>query len=163
MKTSASRKHSATPSPAFLAEVFQARCEARAILVGALYLELQEAVDGLQAAAIAYGLVDATGQDAVQAVMAAAFAKVPPADLAEALEMLPQPRSDGAAGATVEALLFSMRERGKAALAKPDCRRRLADLSTAQVRRVIARLMRLRPRYPAVTDELLFLLGEQLR
>jgi hypothetical protein len=68
-----------------------------------------------------------------------------------------------AAASTVEALMFSLHERGAAALAEPVCQRRLADLSSAQVREVIARLIALRPRYPAaITDELLFLLGEQL-
>jgi hypothetical protein len=77
-----------------------------------------------------------------------------------------------AAGSTVEALMLSLRESGEAALAEPRCRQRLADLSTAQVREVIARLMRLRAnqqeifppdrRYPAITDELLLRLGRQL-
>jgi len=67
-----------------------------------------------------------------------------------------------AAKSTVEALMFSLRERGTAALAEPECRRRLAALSIAQVREVLARLMTLRPNYPAIDDELLFLVGEQL-
>jgi hypothetical protein len=71
-------------------------------------------------------------------------------------------QSGGAPQAIIEALMFSLRERGKAALSEADCRRRLADLSSAQVREVIARLIKLQPRYGAITDELLFLLGEQL-
>ena len=55
-------------------EVFEARCEARALLFGHDALELIEAVDGLQNAALAYGLVDDIGQDAVQVIMARAFA-----------------------------------------------------------------------------------------
>jgi hypothetical protein len=58
--------------------------------------------------------------------------------------------------------MLALRERGTAALAKPDTRRRLADLSSAQVREVLARLMALRSSYPAINDELLFLLGEKL-
>jgi hypothetical protein len=58
-------------------EVFQLRCWARAYLYAAGELELPEAVDALQAAAEAYGLVDELGQDAVQAIIASAFAKVP--------------------------------------------------------------------------------------
>jgi hypothetical protein len=67
-----------------------------------------------------------------------------------------------AAASTVEALMLALRERGAAALAEPDCQRRLADTSTAQVREILARLMALRPVYPVIDDELLFLLGEQL-
>jgi hypothetical protein len=52
---------------------FRARCESRAILFGAGEIELCDAVDVLQAAAIASGLVEDIGQDAVQALMAQAF------------------------------------------------------------------------------------------
>ncbi len=58
--------------------------------------------------------------------------------------------------------MYSLRERGVAALAERDCQRRLAELSIDQVRAVIGRLIGLRPRYPAVTDELLLKLGELL-
>jgi hypothetical protein len=58
-------------------EVFIARCEARAHLVMTGDLELQEAVDGLQAGAIKLGLVEKLGQDAVQALMADAFGAIP--------------------------------------------------------------------------------------
>jgi hypothetical protein len=67
-----------------------------------------------------------------------------------------------AADSTVEALMFSLRERGVAALSEPETRRRLANLSSAQVREVLARLIALRPTYPAIDDDLLFLLGEQI-
>jgi hypothetical protein len=59
-------------------EVFRARCEARALLYVAGELDLHEAVDVLQAHAIASGLVPQIGQDAVQAIMAAAFRPVRP-------------------------------------------------------------------------------------
>jgi len=55
---------------------FTARCEARALLVATGDLDLHEAVDGLQAAAVASGLVAALGQDSVQAIMADAFERV---------------------------------------------------------------------------------------
>ncbi len=58
--------------------------------------------------------------------------------------------------------MLGLRERGTGALAEPDHRRRLAQLSTAQVRSVIARLIAGRSRFPAITDQLLLLLGEQL-
>lgn len=171
MKTSAARKLSADPAPS-LAEVFQARCEARAGLVNEFYLDFHEAVDGLQAAAVKTGLVTELGQDWVQATMAAAFADLaePTTDLANCstVEQFKPAKTaanaEHAAGTTVEALMLSLRERGEAALLKPDCLRRLADLSTAQVRGVIGRLMGLRPRYPAaISDGLLLRLGEQLQ
>jgi hypothetical protein len=157
--TTAARRPQPDSRPSPLA-VFRARAEARALLWQASEFDLHEAIDKLQADAVRDGLVEQLGQDEVQAIMAKAFAAVrddtggtivPPAD------MVPR-----AAASTVEALMFSLRERGTAALAEADCRRRLADLSSAQVRVVIGRLMALRPHYPAITDELLFLLGEQL-
>jgi hypothetical protein len=66
-----------TPSLAYLQNVFRDRCEARAILVAACEMDFHEAIDGLQAAASEYGLIRKLGQDAVQAMMAEAFAKVP--------------------------------------------------------------------------------------
>jgi hypothetical protein len=72
------------------------------------------------------------------------------------------PERDEAAPATVEALMLSLRSRGVAALAEDTTQRRLADLSTAQVREVIRRLDKLRPRYPQITDELIAALREQV-
>jgi hypothetical protein len=46
--------------------------------------------------------------------------------------------------------------------AERDCRARLADLSSDQIRDVIRSLITLRPRYPKISDELLFKLGDQL-
>jgi|RhiMetdeSRZDD1v2_1073273.scaffolds.fasta_scaffold1438122_2 hypothetical protein len=68
----------------------------------------------------------------------------------------------GAAPTTVEALMYELRTHGVMALAKPNCQRRLADLSTIQIREVIERLTRMRVRYPAITDELLLTLTGQL-
>jgi hypothetical protein len=76
-------------------------------------------------------------------------------------EISDQRQSGRAAASTVDALMFSLCERGQAALRQPASRRRLAELSTAQVREVIARLIAARSRYPAITDDLLFQLGEQ--
>jgi hypothetical protein len=61
-----------------LTAVFQARCEARAILFAASELSLHEAVDALQRAAVASNLVDKIGQDGVQEIMIEAFARVRP-------------------------------------------------------------------------------------
>jgi hypothetical protein len=70
--------------------------------------------------------------------------------------------SNRSAASTIEALMFCLRERGEAAFTEPDHRRRLAELSSTQLREVIARLIAGRSRYPAISDDLLFSLGEQL-
>lgn len=54
--------------------VFKLRCWARGYLVSACEMDLHDAVDGLQAAAVQTGLVQALGQDAVQDMMVEAFA-----------------------------------------------------------------------------------------
>jgi hypothetical protein len=56
--------------------VFVSRAEAKALLFAAGELELTDAVDALQADAERDGLVEAIGQDAVQAIMAQAFGAV---------------------------------------------------------------------------------------
>jgi hypothetical protein len=66
----------------------------------------------------------------------------------------------GAAQSTVEALMYSLRECGVAALSEPSTQRRLFELSKAQLAEVIARLNRLRPKYPNISDELILMLGE---
>jgi len=68
----------------------------------------------------------------------------------------------GAAPTTVEALMYELRTDGERALSTSNCQRRLHDLSTDQVRAVTERLTRLRARYPAITDELLLALADQL-
>jgi hypothetical protein len=75
---------------------------------------------------------------------------------------LNQRRRDGALEATVEALVYELRTRGLAALDHPNCLRRLSDVSSGQLREVLARLIRLRSNYPAITDDLLLILGDQL-
>ena len=56
-----------------LLDVFVARCAARATLYAAGELELQEAVDELQFAAVRDGLVRKLGQDRVQQIISDAF------------------------------------------------------------------------------------------
>jgi len=160
--TSLATKPAATVAPL---EVFVARAEARACLCREGDLDLHEAVDGLQDAAVQTGLVDALGQDAVQAIMATAFAAVyEPAYFASIPEPAPETAPGiRAAASTVEALTYSLCQRGAGALAEQACQRRLAELSTAQIRSVIERLIVARPRFRVIDDELLFLLGEQLR
>src|SRR5262249_42423889 len=68
-------------------------------------------------------------------------------------------RRNGAPTASVEAMVHELRTHGLAALERPNCLRRLSDVSTAQLREVLARLIKLRPRNPAITDALLLKLG----
>jgi hypothetical protein len=67
------RKHSTKIDPL---TAFTARAEARALLWQANEFDLHEAVDVLQRDAERTGLVDAIGQDRVQALLAKAFQKV---------------------------------------------------------------------------------------
>lgn len=55
--------------------IFEARCDARAILAAEGMIAFQDAVDELQRSAELSGLVDALGIDTVQATMSAAFAR----------------------------------------------------------------------------------------
>jgi hypothetical protein len=71
-------------------------------------------------------------------------------------------RHGDAPQSTYDAALYELRTHGIAQLEKPNCRRRLGDLSTQQVRDLIAALIRLRPNYPAITDELILKLGDCL-
>jgi hypothetical protein len=50
-----------------------------------------------------------------------------------------------AAGSTIEALMFSLRERGVRALDEPNTRRRLSLLNDSELLEVGARLQRLKP------------------
>jgi hypothetical protein len=58
--------------------------------------------------------------------------------------------------------LYELRTHGLAQLNESNCRRHLFDLTTDQVRELIAALMRLRSAYPTITDELLLKLADQL-
>jgi hypothetical protein len=168
-----------TPLPIPAADIFRERCEARAILVNACVYDLQDAVDGLQADAERTGLVDELGQDAVQRMMAEAFAIVPKdvstnstktVNKIDTRDVADNPPKGGGKSATrlgappttVEAVMYSLRQRGPAALAESDCRRRLSDLSPDQLRQVIVRLDRMRAEYPAITDGLLLRIGEKI-
>jgi hypothetical protein len=50
-----------------------------------------------------------------------------------------------AAAATIEALVYGLRERGTPALTEPEVERRLLDLDAEQLRAVCARLRNLKP------------------
>jgi hypothetical protein len=71
-------------------------------------------------------------------------------------------RRHGAPPSTYDALLFELRTHGLPNLKQPNCRRRLADLSTAQVRELIATMIQLRAKNPTITDALISTLGDQL-
>jgi hypothetical protein len=58
---------------AYLFEVFEARCWARAHLYSEGDLDLHRAVDVLQDAAVAGGLIDLVGQDDIQRILSDAF------------------------------------------------------------------------------------------
>jgi len=72
-RLAADRSHETGTLPVAVFDVFYLRCEARADLVAACLMDFRDAVDGLQAAAVRYGLVTEIGQDGVQAIMAEAF------------------------------------------------------------------------------------------
>lgn len=86
-------------------EVFKLRAWARAQLFDAGEIDLLDAVDALQAAAEAYGLVAKLGQDHVQRLMAEAFNAVHAVDECAA-----------AAASTLQAAEFLMQQRDPARL-----------------------------------------------
>lgn len=69
-------------------------------------------------------------------------------------------RRRGASQSTVEAFMMSLRDRGIAALAEPDTRRRLSELSSAQVVECMGRIIQHRAKYPDA-DDLLLVLSKQ--
>jgi hypothetical protein len=99
-----------TDAPATAVEMFTARCEARALLCHVGELTLQDAVDGCQQHAEAHGLVAAISQDAVQAIIAAAFA--PLRDDTMVPSPIDQPASElpGGAASTIDAAEYLLRE-----------------------------------------------------
>jgi hypothetical protein len=77
-------------------------------------------------------------------------------------EPVAKPRSSGAPGTTIEALMLTWRERGSAALLERVTRQRLSELSSDQIRDVIKRLHALQPHYPQIDAMLLSKLEAQL-
>jgi hypothetical protein len=116
MSSAAARRITATPSLAFLQDVFRARCEARAILVEGCLYDLQDALDDLQADAERTGLVYEIGQNAVQKMMAEAFAIVPRASAEiphqKTTAEIPQlkKRTAGAAASTLAAAEYLVQQ-----------------------------------------------------
>jgi hypothetical protein len=56
-------------------QIFRLRCETRCLLVSNGLMTLQDAVDGMQEAAVARGLLKEFGQDEIQRIMAESFAR----------------------------------------------------------------------------------------
>jgi hypothetical protein len=78
------------------------------------------------------------------------------------LDTLPEADGCGASRSTVEAVAYALREYGTDALHRGNTRARLAELSNRQIEVVVARLVRMRGKYPKITDDLLSLLAELL-
>jgi hypothetical protein len=95
-----------------------------------------------------------------------ALAELPSSRAEESLDLFAHPDRaryvDGAPNSTVEALVFELRTDGLAALNEPSCIRRIDDISAAQLREVLGRLIKLRPKYPLITDDLLLKIGRLL-
>jgi hypothetical protein len=66
----------------------------------------------------------------------------------------------GAPEMTVDAVIFSLRSRGMAALSEPITRQWLSELSRPQIADVGVRLHRLRAKYPTVTDQVIIEIGK---
>ena len=75
--------------------------------------------------------------------------------LYEEINRATRERYNGAPEATYNAVVYELRTHGLPQLSKPNCQRRLSDLSAAQVKAVIASLHRKRAEYPKITDQLL--------
>jgi hypothetical protein len=71
------------------------------------------------------------------------------------LNRLARERYNEAPKATFDAVLFELRTYGLPQLSKSNCQRRLADLSIAQLKNLMAGLQQRRSQYPNVSDELL--------
>jgi hypothetical protein len=69
-------------------------------------------------------------------------------------------RYNEAPEATYNAVVYELRTYGLPQLNKPNCQRRLVDLSIAQFRNLMISLQQRRGQYPNISDELLTALGE---
>jgi hypothetical protein len=69
-------------------------------------------------------------------------------------------RYNNAPEATWNAVQYELRTCGLQQLSNPSCQRRLADLSIAQIKNLMASLLQWREQYPNVSDELLAALAE---
>jgi hypothetical protein len=76
------------------------------------------------------------------------------------LKRFARERYNEAPKATYDAAAYELRTYGLPQLSKLNCQRRLADLSIAQIKNLMASLQRCRGQYPNVSDELLATLAE---
>jgi hypothetical protein len=87
-------------------EVFRARCWAKALLVREGFANLQDSVDDLQNAVVAYGLArDDRARDAIQKIMKDAFAAAQ-IDIEPEPSTLGQPQPYRTASSTIEAFFY---------------------------------------------------------
>jgi hypothetical protein len=104
-------------------DVFEARCQARAHLCIEGEMELHEAIDELQDYAVASGLLDQLGQDAIQRMLAEAFTTVPRLDeavklireITDFIETMPRTRSS-VPTSTIQAARYLMKQGDPGAL-----------------------------------------------
>jgi hypothetical protein len=102
-------------------------------------LDLHDAVDVLQEFAEQSGLVAAIGQDAVQAIMANEFRPIREREWqAERAEQAVPKRKTPPT--TIEALMYSLRERGLACLSETDTRDRLRRCDGLEMQEICGRL-----------------------
>jgi hypothetical protein len=69
----------------------------------------------------------------------------------------------GAPEATCNALLYELKTHGLPQLQNPDCQQRLGDVSDAQLKDLVAALIRLQPNYHNISDELVLALDGIIR
>jgi hypothetical protein len=74
----------------------------------------------------------------------------------------PKKQAQKAPQVTINALIHELRTNGISQLSNERCRHRLSALSTEQARDLIGSLLRLRPNYPAITDDLILKIGDCL-
>jgi len=67
----------------------------------------------------------------------------------------PEPRPRKAAASTIETIVFTLRERGVDGLREAATQSRITECSPEQLAAIVKRLVKVRARYPVITDELL--------
>ena len=126
--------------------VFLLRAAARLMLVEAGEMGLDEAYDDL---------IDLLPYEDLVASFPLLFTETGQSVVAQ-----PKGASAQAPQSTIDTLTYELQTYGISQLEKPNCLGRLADLSTNQGHELIAAMLRLQPRYPAITDELILKLGD---
>jgi hypothetical protein len=133
----AAKPHTVDPITAF-----RARCDARAYLVAAGEYDLHQAFDELQVDAVQSGLVAEYGQDLIQTLMTAALRPYPRAAIiTEPREITAETKLTRTPRFTVEALMWSLREKGLACLSLPANRNRLSRCDAAAMTWIAQRLV----------------------